>query len=129
MTKREKKRAMARAAKAATVSSNSISFRIEDPEQFYGSGLLQGLKDDGPKSRKLTNGQITVNVVGWGQNKFWDEFYITDKIYDNKPLCIISKSDETFIEYFDLNHELGPMVVLDSLPSAPPEVGGWEWVV
>ena len=103
----------------------NIHARISNADDLYRMATAMGLKDKEGKSRKMTNGQMTVNVVKWGQSKNFDEWYVTDHKQDGKTLVIIDEARKCTSTYKDLDIE---SIRLLSVPSQPPANGGWKWV-
>lgn len=131
MTNREMKR-FKKMIKNGKVSfkHNAISTKITSPDDLYAvATVLMGLKDSAPNSRKMTNGKETVNVVKWGQDISWKEWYITDKVKNNLTYVIIDDEVEEG-EWIDMNKVTGVLSTLLNISCelAAPQFNNWSWV-
>ena len=125
MSKGKKSKAKARKKLAKKAKTVCVHFKIRDAEDLYQAARAVGLRDEGGESRKMTNGEMTVNVVKWGQTRSFDEWYVTDIQKDGKTLVIIDEARKCTSTYKDMDKE---GIRLLSVPSLPPVNGGWEWV-
>lgn len=99
--------------------------RINNADDLYKLATSLGLKDSDNGCRKMTNGEMTVNVVKWGQTKNFDEWYVTDTKKGGKTLVIIDKAYKSIPTYKYMQQS---DIRLFSVPSAPPQNGGWKWL-
>lgn len=121
MAKSKAQKRMDRKARKITVHA-----KVRDAEDLYHIAKSLGFKEeDDDESRKMTNGQMTVNVVQWGQALNFDEWYVTDSKKNGKTLVIIDEARKCTLTYKNIEEE---NIRLFTPPSLPPVNGGWNWV-
>lgn len=131
MTKTKAQKRMAKMVRdnRVRISGNTVSFNVETPEELEATALAMGMKYKPAKSRKMTDGPDIYNIVAWGQNSNWDEWYVTDTMIGNKTIVIIDTASSCTITPIDLSlsNPLKPSSLHGDLPASVPEHGPWKW--